>query len=132
MIKIYIGNLSWGTTDDGLKKAFERFGAVNDANVARDRDTGRSRGFGFVEMEEGPARTAIEEMNGAELDGRVLKVSEARPRGDRANRGDRGGRGNHGGRGFHGGNGGHGYGKRRPRGDRGNRDGDGGWSERRW
>ena len=131
MIKIYIGNLSWGTTDDGLKKAFERFGEVNDANVARDRETGRSRGFGFVEMEEGPARTAIEEMNGAELDGRVLKVSEARPRGDRANRGDRGSRGNRGGRGFHGGNGGHGYGKRRPRGDRGNRDGDG-WSERRW
>jgi len=131
MIKIYIGNLSWGTTDDGLKKAFERFGEVNDANVARDRDTGRSRGFGFVEMEEGPARMAIEEMNGAELDGRVLKVSEARPRGDRGNRGDRGGRGNRGGRGFHGGNGGHGYGKRRPRGDRGNRDGDG-WSERRW
>jgi len=130
MIKIYIGNLSWGTTDDGLKKAFERFGEVNDANVARDRETGRSRGFGFVEMEEGSARTAIEEMNGAELDGRVLKVSEARPRGDRANRGDRGGRGNRGGRGFHGGNGGHGYGKRRPRGDRGNRDD--GWSERRW
>ena len=132
MIKIYIGNLSWGTTDDGLKKAFERFGEVNDANVARDRETGRSRGFGFVEMEEGPARTAIEEMNGAELDGRVLKVSEARPRGDRANRGDHGGRGNRGGHGFHGGNGGRGYGKRRPRGDRGNRDDDGGWSERRW
>lgn len=132
MIKIYIGNLSWGTTDDGLKKAFERFGEVNDANVARDRGTGRSRGFGFVEMEEGPAMTAIEEMNGAELDGRVLKVSEARPRGDRANRGGRGDRGNHGGRGFHGGNGGRGYGKRWPRGDRGNRDGDGGWSERRW
>ena len=118
MIKIYIGNLSWGTTDDGLEKAFERFGEVNDANVARDRETGRSRGFGFVEMEEGPARIAIKDMNGAELDGRVLKVSEARPRG------------NHGRRGFHGGNGGRGYGKRRPHGDRGNRDGDGGgWSE---
>lgn len=126
MVKIYIGNLSWGTTDDGLKKAFERFGEVNNANVARDRETGRSRGFGFVEMEDGPARTAIEEMNGAELDGRVLKVSEARPRGDRGDHGNRGGRG------FHGGNGGRGYGKRRPRGDRGNRDGDGGgWSERR-
>lgn len=111
MIKIYIGNLSWGTTDDGLKKAFERFGEVNDANVARDRETGRSRGFGFVEMEEGPARIAIKDMNGAELDGRVLKVSEARPRG---NRGNHSGRGN---------------GKRWPRGDRGNRDGDGGWSE---
>ena len=121
MIKIYIGNLSWGTTDDGLKKAFERFGEVNNANVARDRETGRSRGFGFVEMEDGPARTAIEEMNGAELDGRVLKVSEARPHGDHGNRGRRG---------FHGGNGGRGYGKRRPHGDRGNRDGDGGgWSE---
>ena len=103
MIKIYIGNLSWGTTDDGLKKAFERFGAVNDANVARFRHTGRSRGFGFVEMEDGQARTAIEEMDGSELDGRVLKVSEARPRG------------NHGGRGFHGGNGGRGHGKRFPR-----------------
>ena len=117
MVKIYIGNLSWGTTDDGLKKVFERFGEVNNANVARDRETGRSRGFGFVEMEDGPARTAIEEMNGAELDGRVLKVSEARPHGDHGNRGRRG---------FHGGNGGRGYGKRRPRGDRGNRDGDGG------
>ena len=62
MVKIYIGNLSWGTKDAGLKKAFERFGAVNDANVARYRDTGRSRGFGFVEMEEGPARKAIEEI----------------------------------------------------------------------
>lgn len=126
MVKIYIGNLSWGTTDVGLEKAFERFGAVNDANIARDRVTGRSRGFGFVEMEEEPARKAIEEMNGAELDGRVLKVSEARPRGDRANRGGRGGRG------FHGGNGGRGYVKRWPRGDRWNRDGDDGGFERRW
>ena len=83
MVKIYIGNLSWETTDAGLKKAFERFGIVNDANVARDRDTGKSRGFGFVEMEDYPAMKAIEEMNGAKLDGRVLHVREARPRGCR-------------------------------------------------
>ena len=116
MIKIYIGNLSWGTTDDGLKKAFERFGAVNDANVARFRHTGRSRGFGFVEMEDGQARTAIEELNGSELDGRVLKVSEARPRGDR------GVRGNHAGRGFNGWNGFRGRGKRFTRRDKGTGD----------
>ena len=90
MVKIYIGNLSWGTTDAGLKKAFERFGVVNDANIARDRETGRSRGFGFVKMEGWPARKAIEEMNGSKLDGRVLQVREARPRGDRGRRGGRG------------------------------------------
>jgi RNA recognition motif-containing protein len=122
MVKIYIGNLSWGTTDEGLKKAFERFGEVKDANVARFRDTGRSRGFGFVEMEEEPARTAIKEMNGSELDGRVLKVSEKIIRVDRANRKSLG---NHGGCGFHGGNGGRRFVKRWPRGDRGNRDGNG-------
>lgn len=90
MIKIYIGNLSWKTTDDGLKRAFERFGEVKDANVAKDRETRKSRGFGFVKMEGWPARKAIKEMNGAELDGRVLKVSEARQRVDRGNRYGRG------------------------------------------
>lgn len=115
MIKIYIGNLSWGTTDDGLKKAFERFGSVNYANVARYRDTGRSRGFGFVEMEEEPARRAINEMNGAELDGRVLKVREARTS---VHRGNRVGRRYHRGRG---------YCKSRPHVDRGN-----GYCDRNW
>jgi hypothetical protein len=96
MIKIFIKNLAWKTTDEGLKKAFERFGSVNDANIARDRETGRSRGFGFVEMEYGQAMAAIEAMDGAVLDGRVLSVSEARLRGDRANREYRGGVGNSG------------------------------------
>ena len=77
---IYVGNLSYDTTDDGLRNAFEPFGTVTSARVITDRDTGRSRGFGFVEMEGEGSDDAIQALNGTELDGRVLRVNEAKPR----------------------------------------------------
>ena len=76
--KLFVGGLSWGTTDDGLRAAFEQFGTINDAKVITDRDTGRSRGFGFVTFEDADdAATAIDKMNGTELDGRSLNVNVA-------------------------------------------------------
>jgi len=76
--KLYVGGLSWDTDNDGLRSAFEAFGKVRDAKVITDRDSGRSRGFGFVEMESSDgASSAIAGMNGTSLDGRTLKVSEA-------------------------------------------------------
>lgn len=81
--KLYVGGLSWGTTDDQLAAAFSQAGAVVTANVIKDRMTGRSKGFGFVEMEEADANAAIEMWNGKELDGRTLTVNEARPMTDR-------------------------------------------------
>lgn len=84
VMNIYVGNLSYSTDNDGLRAAFEAFGDVRSASVIMDRDTGRSRGFGFVEMDdEDKAKAAIEGMNGAELDGRNLTVNEARPRTER-------------------------------------------------
>ena len=81
MINIYVGNLSYNTTSESLRTAFEAHGEVSSAKVISDRDTGRSRGFGFVEMtDDSTAKNAIEAMNGAELDGRPLRVNEARPR----------------------------------------------------
>jgi RNA recognition motif-containing protein len=80
MVRIYVGNLSFRTTDQGLSELFSQYGEVQSAVVVMDRETGRSRGFGFVEMDDEPARTAIEALNGAELEGRNLKVNEARPR----------------------------------------------------
>jgi RNA recognition motif-containing protein len=79
--KIYVGNLAYATDDAGLKAAFEEHGAVESASVVLDKYTGRSRGFGFVEMtnqEEGEA--AVKAMDGKELDGRELRVNEARPK----------------------------------------------------
>jgi RNA recognition motif-containing protein len=79
--KLYVGNLSWGINDDSLKAAFEAFGTVASAVVITDRMSGRSKGFGFVEMSSPEeAQAAIEGMDGKELDGRPLKVNEARPR----------------------------------------------------
>jgi len=76
--KLFVGGLSWGTTDDGLMAAFEKFGEIVEAKVVLDRDTGRSRGFGFVTFANDDAATkAAEEMNGAELDGRNLRVDIA-------------------------------------------------------
>lgn len=90
MLNIYVGNLDYSITSDDLKDLFEEFGAVNSANVITDRETRRSKGFGFVEMEnDEEAHEAIEELDGAEYEGRTLKVNEARPREDRGNRGDR-------------------------------------------
>ena len=79
--KLYVGGLSWDTNDDGLRTAFEPFGEVRDAKVITDRETGRSRGFGFVEMANSDgASSAIAGMDGTSLDGRTLKVSEAQER----------------------------------------------------
>lgn len=77
---IYVGNLSYNSNEDTLRAAFEQYGPVLSARVITDRETGRSRGFGFVEMEGDAADQAITAMNGADLDGRQLKVNEARPR----------------------------------------------------
>ena len=110
-IKLYVGNLSFQTTSEDLQQLFSQAGTVESASVVEDRDTGRSRGFGFVEMatkEEG--EKAIEQFNGTDLAGRNLTVNEARPREDRGGRGGGGGRGGYGGnRGGGGGRGG-GYG----------------------
>lgn len=103
--KLYVGGLAWATDDSGLRAAFEQYGEVTEAKVITDRDSGRSRGFGFVTFaEEASAASAIEGMNGSELDGRTLKVNEAQERPPRGRGGGRGGRG--GGRGGYGGGGG--------------------------
>ena len=79
---LYVGNLPFSTTADDLREAFARYGTVTRAQVVGDRETGRSRGFGFVEMGDG-AEQAIENLNGAMFQGRTLTVNEARPREDR-------------------------------------------------
>ncbi len=110
-MKLYVGNLSFQTTSEDLQQLFAQAGTVESASVVEDRDTGRSRGFGFVEMaskEEG--EKAIEQFNGTDMNGRNLTVNEARPREDRGNRGG-GGRGGYGGGGNRsGGRGGYGGG----------------------
>ena len=122
-MKLYVGNLSFQTSRDELEQLFAQAGTVESTNIVEDRETGRSRGFGFIEMatrEEGEA--AIQQFNGKELNGRALTVNEARPREDRGNRGG-GGRG-----GFGGNRGGGGYG-----GNRGGGGGNyGGTREPRW
>jgi RNA recognition motif-containing protein len=80
---LYVGNLPYGTTSDDLREAFEQYGTVTQAQVISDRETGRSRGFGFVEMDDG-AEAAIEGMNGTDFNGRTLTVNEARPRENRS------------------------------------------------
>ena len=92
--KLFVGGLSWGTDDAGLRAAFDRFGSIEDSKVITDRDTGRSRGFGFVTFSEGgDADNAIAEMNGTDLDGRTLNVNEAQDRGGRGGGGGGGGGG---------------------------------------
>ena len=96
--KLYVGNLSYGTTDSDLRTMFEEFGSVESAQVIMDRETGRSKGFGFVEMgNDQEAQAAINALNGKEVDGRALTVNEARPREDRGGRSGGGGRGGYGG-----------------------------------
>ena len=86
--KVYVGNLPYGVGDSELQTMFEPHGAVTSAQVIMDRDTGRSKGFGFVEMDNGEqAQAAISALNGREVDGRALTVSEARPREDRGGQG---------------------------------------------
>ena len=83
-MKLYVGNLSYETTDEGLRQAFEAYGTVESATVVTDKYSGRSRGFGFVEMpERSEAMAAIDGLNGTELNNRTLNVNEARPRQDR-------------------------------------------------
>jgi len=105
--KLFVGGLSWNTTDDGLREAFSRFGSVVEAKVVTDRETGRSRGFGFVGYQD-PAdgATAQQAMDGASLDGRSIRVNAAEDKPE----GSRGGGGGGGGYGGGGGGGGGGYG----------------------
>jgi RNA recognition motif-containing protein len=128
-MKLYVGNLSFSTSSYDLEEMFGAVGTVESANVVEDRETGRSRGFGFVEMsskEEG--EKAIEEFNGKEIEGRSLTVNEAKPR---ENRGFGGGSGGGGGRGgYGGGGGGGGRGGNRGGGGGGNRGGGGGGGSR--
>jgi RNA recognition motif-containing protein len=99
--KIYVGNLPWSTAEADLKDLFARFGKVHSAAVITDRETGRSRGFGFIEMDDADAENAIAQLNGREFGQRTLRVNEAQDRGDRGGdrRGPRGGGGGGGGRG---------------------------------
>ena len=78
-MNIYVGNISWGLTDQALENVFAEYGTVDSAKIITDRATGRSRGFGFVEMSDG-AEAAIEALNGTEVDGRELVVNESRPK----------------------------------------------------
>lgn len=87
-MNIFVGNLSFDTRDDDLNQAFARYGAVDSARVVMDRETGRSRGFGFVEMpNQTEAKAAISALNGASLQGRAITANEARPRENRPPRG---------------------------------------------
>jgi cold-inducible RNA-binding protein len=96
MKNIFVGNLSFGVTENDLRSLFEQYGAVDRASVVTDRDSGQSRGFGFIEMPNGAeADQAIEDLNGREMSGRAINVNEARPKEDRG--GSRGGFGGGGG-----------------------------------
>ena len=108
--KLYVGNLAYSVRDESLQQAFSQFGTVTSAKVMMDRETGRSKGFGFVEMgSDAEAQSAINGMNGQPLEGRAIVVNEARPREDRPG-GFGGGGGRSGGGGGYGGGGGGGYG----------------------
>ena len=96
-MKIYVGNMSFDTSEESLRTAFAEHGEVEDVAVITDRDTGRPRGFGFVTMPDSAARAAIDALNGKELDGRTLNVNEARAKTDRSGGGGGGGGGRRGG-----------------------------------
>ncbi len=100
MKNIFVGNLSFGATEDSVRALFEPYGTIERVNIITDRDTGQSRGFGFVEMSgNAEAQRAIQELDGREFEGRPLKVNEARPKENRSGFGGGGGGGNRGGRG---------------------------------
>jgi len=88
-MKLYVGNLPYSVTDSSMRTLFETHGAVESAQVVVDRDSGRSKGFGFVEMSDADAQKAIQALNGTQMDGRTIRVNEARPKTE----GGRGGRG---------------------------------------
>ncbi|MEZ6132534.1 MAG: RNA-binding protein [Planctomycetaceae bacterium] len=118
---IFVGSLAWATTSEGLEQAFAQYGVVTSAKVISDRETGRSKGFAFVEMETG-GDEAIAALNGSDMDGRQIVVNEARPREERSGggyggggRGGYGGGGGRGGGGRSGGGGGYGGGGGRDR-----------------
>ena len=114
-MNIYVSNLNYRTKSDSLQALFEQYGEVSSANVITDRESGRSRGFGFVEMpNDDQAREAIEALNDTDFEEKTITVNEARPKTERSDRGDRGGYNRGGGGGFNrgGGNGG-GYGRNR-------------------
>ena len=120
-MNLYISNLSYNISDEDLRQLFADFGEITSAKVIMDRETGRSRGFGFVELSDDElAKKAIEELNQASYDGKVINITEARPREDR---GDRGGRFNNNRGGGYGSNRGGGYGSNRGGGYGSNRDG---------
>lgn len=129
--RLFVGNLSFHTTEDSLRSAFSEHGEVVDAKIITDRETGRSRGFGFLTMgTDDAARAAIEAMNGADLDGRALRVNEAEERRPRSGGGGGGG-------GFGGGGGGGGFGRGGgggfdDRGGRGGRRNGGGGRRNNW
>ena len=103
-MKLYVGNLSYNVTEQELRQALEAFGHVNSASIIKDKSSGQSKGFGFVEMAtESAGKAAIEGLNGKDLKGRAIVVNEARPRPEGSGGGNRGGRG--GGRGGQGGSG---------------------------
>ena len=93
---IFVGSLAWGTTSEGIEQAFAQYGVVTSAKVISDRETGRSKGFAFVEMETG-GDEAIKALNGSDMDGRQIVVNEARPREERSGGGGGGGYGGGGG-----------------------------------
>ena len=120
-MNLYISNLSYNISDEDLRQLFADYGEITSAKVIMDRETGRSRGFGFVELSDDElAKKAIEELNQASYDGKVINITEARPREDR---GDRGGRFNNNRGGDYGSNRGGGYGSNRGGGYGSNRDG---------
>lgn len=120
-MNLYISNLSYNISDEDLRQLFADYGEITSAKVIMDRETGRSRGFGFVELSDDElAKKAIKELNQASYDGKVINITEARPREDR---GDRGGRFNNNRGGGYGSNRGGGYGSNRGGGYGSNRDG---------
>jgi RNA recognition motif-containing protein len=124
--KLYVGNLAYSVRDESLQQSFSQFGTVTSAKVMMDRDTGRSKGFGFVEMgSDAEAQAAINGMNGQALEGRAIVVNEARPREERPGGFGGGGGGSRGG--YGGGGGGGGGGGRSPYGSGGGGGGRGGY-----
>ena len=83
---IYVGNLPWSATEEQVRNLFSQYGTVNSVNLVSDRETGRARGFGFVEMADGDAAAAIQALNGSDMNGRSLKVNEAQPKAPRQSR----------------------------------------------